>query len=76
MKDNTYTIEIDPLLELFLLVTGHYDRFMKNTMDVRDLLTIDYIDEVYKGFKWMDSPEGSAYWVAINAQFEEYKNNH
>lgn len=70
-------IDIDPLLEVFLIETHSYDKFVKNVSDTfRYAISgkIIAIDSLAYGFNWKDSKEGYAYWSDLSTQFEHLNN--
>lgn len=64
-------LNIDPILELFLLVSGYYDNYViacNHSYDTRD-----YYDDIASAFNWEYSPQGHGYWNNVRHKFEIYK---
>lgn len=67
--NKNYTI--DPLLELFLIVTGNFDAFTTNMIEYN--FENKDVTRLTHAFKWDLTPEGSDYWNALDDLHQQYE---
>ena len=66
----SYNITLAPKLEVFLLSTGSYDKFIYNIRheyNNKELLLS--VNTISVAFRWSDTPEGKEYWRELSEQF-------